>query len=81
MDTIIFGGFTLKTILIFAGIGLVVIFSLIFLVKLLSPKKISAHVEIETCKKCGWEGQVSRYAGRCPKCNEPLGSQEAKRQI
>lgn len=25
------------------------------------------------CFNCGWRGRVSRYAGRCPQCNQPLG--------
>jgi hypothetical protein len=29
---------------------------------------------------CGWAGQVSRYAGRCPRCNEPLGEQKGDRK-
>jgi hypothetical protein len=32
------------------------------------------------CPDCGWRGQVSRYAGRCPQCNRPLGEQKAQRR-
>ncbi|MBI3621450.1 MAG: hypothetical protein HY208_04605 [Nitrospirae bacterium] len=33
-----------------------------------------------SCVDCGWSGQVSRYAGRCPQCNRPLGEQKAQRR-
>jgi hypothetical protein len=29
--------------------------------------------------ECGWIGRTSRYAGRCPKCNAPIGDQKARR--
>jgi predicted Zn-ribbon and HTH transcriptional regulator len=36
--------------------------------------------EPAVCPDCGWRGQVSRYAGRCPQCNRLLGEQKAHRQ-
>jgi predicted Zn-ribbon and HTH transcriptional regulator len=30
-------------------------------------------MQFAACKSCGWQGQVSRHAGRCPACNQPLG--------
>jgi hypothetical protein len=42
----------------------------------LRPKKERPDYQSVECG-CGWKGQVSRYAGRCPKCNEKLGQQLA----
>jgi hypothetical protein len=36
------------------------------------------HFQPVACPDCGWHGQVSRYAGRCPQCNRPLGEQKAR---
>ncbi|MBW1742138.1 MAG: hypothetical protein JRJ47_01745 [Deltaproteobacteria bacterium] len=38
----------------------------------------SKHIQAVECTGCGWQGQVSRYAGRCPVCNTPLGEQKAE---
>ena len=34
--------------------------------------------QLAACPDCGWRGQVSRYAGRCPQCNRPLGEQKSQ---
>lgn len=46
------------------------------LVKIVFRKQETRTTQRVTCH-CGWSGQVSRYAGRCPMCNEPLGEQKA----
>jgi predicted Zn-ribbon and HTH transcriptional regulator len=43
-------------------------------------KPPSPLFEPAVCPDCGWRGQVSRYAGRCPQCNRPLGEQKAQRR-
>lgn len=40
----------------------------------------SPHFEAVVCPDCGWKGRVSTYAGRCPRCNRPLGQQKARRR-
>ena len=79
MDTIIFGNYTLGQVLYAAGGVVLLIIFLVLVLKLLKTKEPSEHVQIVQCKNCGWQGQVSRYAGRCPKCNEPLGDRLAKK--
>ena len=49
---------------------------LFYVGKIVFRKKESQILQKVTCP-CGWVGQVSRYAGRCPMCNEPLGEQKA----
>ena len=73
MDTIIFGTFTLKHLLIAAG-AVIVLYILFHTVKDLFMKKSSnQHIQSVECRSCGWQGQVSRLTGRCPVCNTPLG--------
>lgn len=79
LDVIVYGDYTLKEVLIFAGIAFIALLILWSVVKKLFKKKeANIHVQRVRCPGCGWQGQVSRYAGRCPGCNEPLGDQSAK---
>lgn len=78
MDTIIFGNFTVQDIVITAGVIIGFFYFLPVLKKILKKKKIPAYAQVVACSQCGWQGQVSMHAGRCPKCNKPLGDQKAK---
>ena len=60
-----------------ALLGLVV---LVLLWKLTHRKKPKSWLQVTSCPNCGWTGQVSRYAGRCPKCNAQIGDQKGKRE-
>ncbi|OGW41256.1 MAG: hypothetical protein A2Y97_07090 [Nitrospirae bacterium RBG_13_39_12] len=78
MDTIVFGNYSLKEILvvvlIIAGLWTIIrIFMRVF-----KKKENDQHFQSVKCFTCGWEGKVSKYSGRCPKCNQPLGDQRAK---
>jgi positive regulator of sigma E activity len=77
MDTILFGNFTIQQLLIgvFILMGSMIAWSV--LKKFFKKDKTSAHTQEVQCG-CGWKGQVSVHAGRCPKCNTPLGRQMAK---
>lgn len=78
LNTIIFGTYTVKDLLPYA-IGLAVILIIWKIVKaLFMTEEMSEHAQIVKCQSCGWQGQVSRYAGKCPKCSEPLGDRKAK---
>jgi len=77
LDKIIFQGYTLGQILALA-IFIVIILALIAIIKkILKKQKVSGLVETVTCQ-CGWQGHVSSLAGRCPKCNAPLGTQKGR---
>lgn len=77
MDEILFGSVTVKHALIVLAV--VVGGGILFgIVRSLGRKKQSPHVQAARCDVCGWQGQVSRYAGRCPRCNRPLGQRAAK---
>ena len=65
---------------LFAGIlvwelGLVVALVLVgprLIRELFVRKKKTEHHRQATCHACGWQGRVSKYARRCPKCNEDV---------
>lgn len=42
-------------------------------------KKVKPWIQASSCPQCGWSGQTSRYAGRCPRCNTSIGDQMGKR--
>jgi predicted Zn-ribbon and HTH transcriptional regulator len=77
MDQVVFGDYTIQDILIIAAIfvGVVVLISL--LKKVFSKSTGGGHTQSARCPNCGWQGNVSRFAGRCPKCNKPLGERKA----
>lgn len=77
MDRIIFGEYTVQDLLIGVGFVIGVLIVLVILKQIFGGKKESRHVQAVACTGCGWQGQVSRYAGRCPVCNTPLGEQKA----
>jgi predicted Zn-ribbon and HTH transcriptional regulator len=68
-----------KELLPYAGGALAVIAALAVVAWKLMRRKEDRHIQVVTCETCGWRGQVSRYAGRCPGCSNPLGEQKAKR--
>ncbi|MBI4700508.1 MAG: hypothetical protein HY744_04970 [Deltaproteobacteria bacterium] len=78
MNAPVFGSFTLLHLLL-AVAGIVVAgYVLSALGRLFSGRKQDAHVQAARCSACGWQGRVSRLAGRCPRCNAPLGDRAAR---
>ena len=78
MDTIVFGQYTAQDLLAVAVVSVGFLVALILLKRLFTRKEGSPHAQLVKCMGCGWQGVVSRYAGRCPKCNTPLGDQKAR---
>lgn len=78
-NTVIFNAYTLKEILTYGAAILLVLIVLVKIKSLLKGEQKDKYSQTERCKKCGWEGRVSVYAGRCPQCNEPLGAQKARK--
>lgn len=81
MDTIVFGQYTVQDLLVGVGFVVGVLILLVILKQIFKKKEGSEHIQLVECSGCGWQGRVSRYAGRCPKCNTPLGDQKAERQF
>jgi hypothetical protein len=78
MDTIVFNQCSVLDLLVGAGFVLGVLILLVILRQIFGKKKNSRHIQSVQCSGCGWQGRVSRYAGRCPRCNTPLGDQKAQ---
>jgi hypothetical protein len=80
LDTVVFSHYTAKDVLIFTG-GMTAFLMLFMMLKRIFRKKeITPHFQIVDCSGCGWHGKVSSFAGRCPKCNQPLGDRKAQRR-
>jgi len=61
--------------------ALVGLFVLVLLWKLSRREKPKPWIQAASCPDCGWKGQTSRYAGRCPKCNARIGDQKGSRNV
>ena len=73
MNKILVAGYTVQDaiLVVSIGIGILILFSI--LKKIFRKKKVNSYMQLATCIDCGWQGQVSRHAGCCPGCNQPLG--------
>ncbi len=80
LEKILVADYTVQDALLAAGIviGSLIVFSM--LKKIFRKEKINQHMQIATCKGCGWQGQVSRHAGLCPGCNQPIGDRRVGRR-
>jgi rubrerythrin len=39
-----------------------------------AKKKVNLqHTVYFACRHCGWEGHISKFGTRCPKCDAPTG--------
>ncbi len=74
MDTVVFG-LTTQQLLMAGGTTVSVLVLAMVIRAFLGRKKEDRHMQVVRCAACGWKGRVSRYAGRCPKCNQSLGDQ------
>ena len=66
--------------LIVVGVAVVFLIFIGIMMKVFKKKENSQHFQFVDCLNCDWQGNVSRYAGRCPKCNQPLGERKAQRR-
>ena len=66
-------------IMVMAGAAVILSITAFIVKKIIKYRKEKRHIQNVQCYNCNWKGKVSRYAGRCPQCNEPLGDQKAKR--
>ncbi len=79
MDKILVAGYTVQDAILLVGIGIGIIILFKFLKKVFKKEKVNSYMQIANCNECGWQGQVSRHAGRCPGCNMPLGDRMISR--
>lgn len=68
---------SIPPLLVVALIGMVL---LAVVLKFSRKEKPQAWIQAAICPGCGWKGHTSRYAGRCPECNTPIGDQKVHRR-
>ena len=73
MDKVVFGDYTVQDLLVVAGVIVGALILLALLKKVFGKSKSDVYAQKVRCGNCGWQGKVSKYAGRCPQCNNPLG--------
>ena len=78
-DTVVLGEYTIGDFSIFAGIAIALLIIFRILMRVFKKQESSKYVQSTDCLNCGWHGKVSTLAGRCPKCNQPLGDKKAHR--
>ena len=79
MDISHFDKAFVQMIVVIAGTAIILSITAVTAKKMAKNKKEKRYIQCVQCYNCNWKGKVSRYAGRCPQCNEPLGDQKAKR--
>ncbi len=80
LDTIVFADYAVQDLLIVAIVAVVFLIVFRILMKAFRKEEVGRHSQVVDCFNCGWHGKVSRHAGRCPQCNEPLGDQKVQRR-
>lgn len=75
LDYIVFNEVTLGRMLSWLA-AVVVLYMLFRIYKFLfGKKKVNLqHTAYFVCRNCGWEGHVSKFGTRCPKCDAPAGN-------
>jgi hypothetical protein len=80
LDTIVFGKYNLHDVFVVVGVAVAFWILLRILLRVFKKEKGNKYSQFVECINCGWHGRVSTFAGRCPKCNEPLGDQKIRQK-
>ena len=74
LDTISFNDITLGQLLPWI-VAVAVVYATFRIYKaLFGKKKVNLqHTVYFACSNCGWEGHISKFGTRCPKCDAPAG--------
>ena len=82
LDTIVFNDITVGRMLFWVAVAVAIymvpkmvakLYKLIF-----GKKKVNLqHTVYFACSNCGWEGHISKFGTRCPKCDAPAGDLSA----
>lgn len=73
LSDVVFGNTTVQDLLIYIAIFVAALWLIGFIRKFFKTEEDSPHHQTARCSACGWQGKVSRYVARCPKCNQPIG--------
>jgi hypothetical protein len=77
MDTVVFGNYTVYNLFVVACAVIIILVVLSILKKIFKKEKVGKYTQLVKCTGCDWQGRVSSIAGKCPKCNTPLGYRKA----
>ncbi len=77
LDTAVFGKYNAQDVLLVVGAALGSLILIRILMRVFKKEENNRYFQLVDCLNCGWQGKVSTLAGRCPKCNQPLGYQKA----
>ena len=70
METVIFNNLTIGQVIPWAAGVIALLIVLKVYKKLFAKKKVNLqHTVYFACSHCGWEGHISKFGTRCPKCN------------
>jgi len=74
LDKIIFNDITVGQLLPWF-VAVVVLYAIFRIYKIIfAKKKVNLqHTIYFACSNCGWEGHISKFGTRCPKCDAPVG--------
>jgi hypothetical protein len=74
LDTIIVNNITVGQLLPWIGGAVLVwIFAKLYRALFAKKKVTLQHTVYFVCSQCGWEGHISKFGTRCPKCDTPTG--------
>ena len=80
LDTVMINDITLGQILLWAGVGFGLYAMLKLYRRLFARKKVNLQHQVYfVCSSCGWEGHISKFGSRCPKCDAATGSTDGQR--
>lgn len=72
LDQIIYDGYRLRDVaigIVIAGIIIILAKKLLRSIKASKQPRYSVKIK---CRKCGWEGEVAKYARICPRCGKDV---------
>ena len=74
LDTILFNGISVGQLLPWL-VAVAVLYAVFKIYRaLFSKKKVTLqHTVYFACGNCGWEGHISKFGTRCPKCDAATG--------
>jgi len=78
MDITILDNITVQAAVALIGASVIISITVFTIRRIIKKRRENRHVQFVHCTSCSWKGNVSRYAGRCPQCNQPLGDQKAR---
>lgn len=78
LDVVVFGRYDVQDVLIVIGVAVACLIFFRILLQVFRKEKSSKYSQFVDCINCGWRGKVSTLAGRCPRCNQPLGDQKIR---